>query len=396
MCASTGLPRSSRLQKARFVHPHHHHLHSGRHIDRITSGQWIPAHPSTRSLYASMAPAVLLGSHADTTMAIDVPHQSNGTSLTTSTVTGTASNDRVLVVGSLDAAQSGHYQNAIQEAGLGGVRQVEMHMADRLTSGTVTLDPASYSLVRIIAPWTSDVHSLLTPFANALRADGKLLIEALSDSAANQTIRQIENDLRMMGFTDIQGNEIAATVSATKANASTSSSSSSSAAALPLRRKLANGSTTSSRKKALWNLAPANATLIDQNALLTDAEKAVPAATRREDCDLESALAGGRRKKACKGCTCGLRELEEEEETARMQGIVKLDEQDVAGVEDGPEKTEVTETMVDENGITRVIKRVKIDTKGATSSCGSCFLGDAFRCSSCPYLGESSLAGHHV
>lgn len=122
----------------------------------------------------------------------------------------------------------------------------------------------------------------------------------------------------------------------------------------------------------------------------------MPRAARREDCDLESALAGGRKKKACKSCTCGLRELEEEEEAARLNGmsIVKLDEDDQdlpsgSATSGGPpgQKTEITETVVDENGNTRVVKRIQVDTKGATSSCGSCFLGDAFRCSSCPYLG---------
>lgn len=299
----------------------------------------------------------------------------NGVALLSSTVTGHASPDRVLVIGSLEAAQAGRYQSAVEEVGMGGIRQVEMHMVDRLTSGTVSLDDASYSIIRIVSSWSAELDGLLSPISTALRADGSLQIETLSADS----IASVEQQLRSKGFNSINTDLANATVSAQKPAAA--------AKALPLRRKLANGSAASEKKKALWNMAPAGAPLIDQNTLLTEAEKMVPSATRREDCDLESALAGGRRKKACKGCTCGLRELEEEEEQARLQGIVKLDADDLAGASTEPEKSEVTETMVDENGITRVIKRVKIDTKGATSSCGSCFLGDAFRCSSCPYLG---------
>ncbi|MCO5589983.1 hypothetical protein L7F22_043952 [Adiantum nelumboides] len=320
-----------------------------------------------------------------TTQPITNQHPSNGAingpALTASNVTGKASNERTLVIGSLDAAQSGRYQSAVEEAGMGGVRQVEMHMVDRVTSGTVQLDQDSFTQVWVIAPWSADAQFLLKPINNALRQGANLTIETLALPSGPDTLRAIEAELRQLGFSEIQSDEINSSVSAIKTLQSSSSS------ALPLRRKLAkNGSSTDAKKKALWNLASTNAPLIDQNSLLSEADKFVPAATRREDCDLESALAGGRRKKACKGCTCGLRELEEEEEQARSQGIVKLDADDVAG-QDGPSKTEVTETMVDENGMTRVIKRIRVDTKGASSSCGSCFLGDAFRCSSCPYLG---------
>lgn len=351
------------------------------------------------------------------TAVLDAPQRANGTDmmvmdsspaqqsvLTSSTVTGSATSDRVLVIGSMDAAQSGLYQRAVQEAGNGGMRQVEMHMVDRLSNGATSLDKDAYPEIHVVAQWSPELQSLLSSLYNALCSHGLLRMDALAAAGnAMPVLSDARGQLSLAGFTDITADEAMCGIAAKKSvsvgmsNGSTSSSGGS----VPLRRKLGgnkSGGAASEKKKALWNVAQSSdAPLIDQNALLTDAEKMLPSAARRDDCDLEKALAGSRKKKACKGCTCGLRELEEEEEEARMNGlrqdVVQLDAGDmdmpntgIAGA-GGPNKTEVTETMVDENGITRVIKRVRVDTKGATSSCGSCFLGDAFRCSSCPYLG---------
>lgn len=142
---------------------------------------------------------------------------------------------------------------------------------------------------------------------------------------------------------------------------------------------------------ALWATQPAGAGLIDQDSLLTAADMIAPSAVRREDCDVGAGA--GKRKKACKGCTCGLRELQEAE--AAGSSVVQLDADDMdmpGGAAGGGKRTEVTESVTGPDGITRTVKRVQVDTKGATSSCGSCFLGDAFRCSSCPYLGTSCVS----
>ncbi|KAI3098748.1 hypothetical protein CBS147333_8966 [Penicillium roqueforti] len=75
----------------------------------------------------------------------------------------------------------------------------------------------------------------------------------------------------------------------------------------------------------------------------------------------------GRRRRACKDCTCGLADkLEAEDKERRANAdkqlnVMKLDTGDL---------TELDFTV-----------------EGKTGSCGSCALGDAFRCDGCPYMG---------
>lgn len=125
---------------------------------------------------------------------------------------------------------------------------------------------------------------------------------------------------------------------------------------------------TKSQKAAIWSFAAPSTPTIDPTSLLqpSDLERPVP--------KCEPITPGApRRKKACKGCTCGLAELEAEE--AKSRKVVMLSAQvDGEAVVVGQDEKE------------RLIQAAKMANK-ATSSCGSCFLGDAFRCASCPYLG---------
>lgn len=72
-----------------------------------------------------------------------------------------------------------------------------------------------------------------------------------------------------------------------------------------------------------------------------------------------------KKKKACKDCTCGMKEEEEQ----KIDRIRSQQEKVIKFTED--ELTEIDFT---------------IDGK-KVGGCGSCSLGDAFRCSGCPYLG---------
>lgn len=92
-------------------------------------------------------------------------------------------------------------------------------------------------------------------------------------------------------------------------------------------------------KEKVWNLDldDDEVDLVDPDTLLDEQDLVKPDPASLRVCGTTG------KRKACKDCSCGLREeLEGEKEPT---------------------------------------------PKSATSSCGSCYLGDAFRCASCPYLG---------
>lgn len=111
----------------------------------------------------------------------------------------------------------------------------------------------------------------------------------------------------------------------------------------------------------------ANDDLVDENELLGSIALSKPIVLPPK-CDPGP---GKRRKKACKDCSCGLRELElqEEEQQRKKQNAVILN------LDGSPDGTD------DDYAIDFTVPGVPV------GSCGSCALGDAFRCDGCPYLG---------
>jgi len=113
---------------------------------------------------------------------------------------------------------------------------------------------------------------------------------------------------------------------------------------LPFAKKATNGNGTTN-KASIWTHSAGDEELENEDELLDgdDLIKPDKSTLTRPDCETSG------KRKACKNCSCGFaEELERESKPA-------------------------PKTL-------------------PTSSCGSCYLGDAFRCSTCPYLGMPSFA----
>lgn len=257
-------------------------------------------------------------------------------------------------------AQSGQYQSVLESL---DHRDLERQLLDRITDGAVSLTPNRYSSIYVVLSSTdfrnlSATSSLFSPILAALTPSGTLHVVDAENASRN-----LVSDLTLAGFTAVS--LTGTTMTARKPSFAPGMSISLKKANTP--KTVSSSSSDTLSKKALWTFTSPSTPTIDPESLLTAEDKVRPMA-----CAPVNGSAP-RRKRACKNCSCGLAELEEEER--RNGKIVILD-----GAEDGTTK-EISASEKDT--ATRTIK----NTDKATSSCGNCFLGDAFRCASCPYLG---------
>jgi anamorsin len=119
--------------------------------------------------------------------------------------------------------------------------------------------------------------------------------------------------------------------------------------------------------------------LIDEDDLLTEEDKQHGLIQRESPTKSSSCMAftdliapecrpkTGKRRRACKDCTCGLKEKIEAEDAERRN---KADE-------------DLNKMQLKDDDLAEI----DFTVQGKVGSCGNCALGDAFRCAGCPYIG---------
>jgi len=291
-----------------------------------------------------------------------------------------------LVIGSLNTAQDGSYMNTI--SALESSRKVERQMVDRIMDGAMNLPPSHFGLIHVSL--ASNDYSELLPRMKATLLpqllEGLAPLGTLQVSAAqlDPTIADsIRSELIAAGFEILTKRDEDGMLIAQRPvyAPTTNGEKPAETAALPLRRRPVADAARRSSKKAIWALSSSNGgspasssgaatPIIDAESLLTPEDRAKPV----PNCEPRDASSATRRRRACKNCTCGLAEEEEAEAVAASatRAVVLLD---------GDSAVQVTQSERE-----RLLKAAENAPK-ATSSCGSCYMGDAFRCSGCPYIG---------
>ncbi|KAJ6445386.1 anamorsin [Purpureocillium lavendulum] len=263
-------------------------------------------------------------------------------------------------------------------AGLDRAR-TDIQMLDRLAAGFVALPPAAYDGVLVLADPESvplqqlsrDVYALLVP---AMRAGAALRFQSGRPGArdAKEAILAglVERDAGA-AFDKVDDEE---TVVPLRLGGKKRTTTTNGATPLPHKTNGAtplphktNGAPVVDDNAVKFDLSALNDLdgdddfdIIDEDDLLTEEDlKRRP--VQPENCNPQ------KRRRPCKDCTCGLAAKFEAEDRQRRAdadaglGALKLDAND--------------------------LNELDFTVEGKTGSCNNCSLGDAFRCSTCPYIG---------
>ncbi|GAX85596.1 hypothetical protein CEUSTIGMA_g13011.t1 [Chlamydomonas eustigma] len=207
-----------------------------------------------------------------------------------------------------------------------------------LSSSIISASGSDYSAALCASTSEKNCREIFGNIAKALAPGSRFYV--YEDKLNAERAEEIKKDLLLSGFTESKAEKHVGQLLLTAIKPSWLGAKASlkpkASSATP-----APESVTSAPKTWALNPAEDNDELMDDEELLTEEDKRPVERIALDDCDV-----GKSGKKACKNCTCGRAEMEEQ--------AVKLT----------PEMLE-----------------------NPQSACGSCGLGDAFRCASCPYKG---------
>ncbi|KAM0420855.1 hypothetical protein ACHAPT_011385 [Fusarium lateritium] len=254
----------------------------------------------------------------------------------------------------------------------------DLQMLDRLSVGLVKLPSATYDLVLILADASSMLgeslalmnRTVLGPVAEALKPNGRLQSQdgnSLEESTLSKEAVLAGLVASRGGFEkpDYGDNEGAVTLK------------------FGLKKKknqptpLADGSVPLNLKRKPVEVKPVvpvgvgfidlsddldDDDLIDEDTLMTEDDLLRPINIPPE-CQPKA----GKRRRACKDCSCGLAE--------------RLATEDAQKREEADKKLESVKLATDD------LAEIDFTVQGKVGSCGNCSLGDAFRCDGCPYIG---------
>mmetsp|Transcript_24726 Transcript_24726/g.41815 ORF Transcript_24726/g.41815 Transcript_24726/m.41815 type:complete len:269 (+) Transcript_24726:49-855(+) len=220
------------------------------------------------------------------------------------------------------------------------ITKVNFQLSTQYLAEMSQLSPDSFDEVYVFM--IPDDYTMTTVLS-VLKPSGKMLVETCIPS--REAGQELSSDLQLQGFMDTMVAKDPVTgdrfLTCSKPSWGTGE-----AVAIKLPQK---------NKAAAWKMGTddlAEDDLVDEDELLDDNLEIVVGA----GCGIDPAT--GKpigKKKACKNCSCGLKEIEQEE--ARTGQTY--------------ERKEVAAPV--------------------NSACGSCYKGDAFRCASCPFLGKPAF-----